>query len=90
MGEGRYNSPGWTRLTANTVETYKPLAKQRSGFSEPKESSIFSKEDRVFHQKFGYGVVQHIDGDKILVNFEKAGTKNVMASYLFDENNLPF
>ena len=23
---------------------------------------------------------------KILVNFEKAGTKNVMASYLFDEN----
>ena len=90
MGEGRYNSPGWTRLTAKTVETYKPLAKQRSGFSEPKESSIFSKEDRVFHQKFGYGVVQHIDGDKILVNFEKAGTKNVMASYLFDENNLPF
>ena len=90
MGEGRYNSPGWTRLTAKTVETYKPLAKQRSGFSEPKESSIFSEEDRVFHQKFGYGVVQHIDGDKILVNFEKAGTKNVMASYLFDENNLPF
>ena len=90
MGEGRYNSPGWTRLTAKTVETYKPLAKQRSGFSEPKESYIFSEEDRVFHQKFGYGVVQHIDGDKILVNFEKAGTKNVMASYLFDENNLPF
>ena len=27
---------------------------------------------------------------RLKVNFEKAGEKNVMASYLFSENNLPF
>ena len=82
MGEGRYNSPGWTRLTANTVETYKPLAKQRSGFSEPKESSIFSEEDRVFHQKFGYGKILEIDGDKVTIDFEKAGEKKLMLTFI--------
>ena len=38
--------------------------------------------DRVFHQKFGYGAVQGIDGDKLEISFDKAGTKHVVASFL--------
>lgn len=42
----------------------------------------FSKGQRVFHQKFGYGRITHIDGDKLDVAFEKAGTKKVLDRFL--------
>jgi len=37
---------------------------------------------RVFHIKFGYGSVIAADGDKLSIEFDKAGTKKVMASFL--------
>ncbi len=37
---------------------------------------------RVFHQKFGYGKVTVVDGDKLEIAFEKAGAKKVMASFV--------
>ncbi len=37
---------------------------------------------RVFHQKFGYGTIQSVEGDKLQIAFEKAGTKKVMASFV--------
>mgnify|MGYP003571169524 CR=1 FL=1 len=37
---------------------------------------------RVFHQKFGYGKVSSVDGDKLDIDFEKAGRKRVMASFV--------
>ncbi len=38
--------------------------------------------ERVFHQKFGYGRVRAVDGDKLTVSFEKAGEKRVVASFV--------
>ena len=87
---GRYNSPGWGRLKFNNIENYKPTKTTNSQIINSSEIVSFAIKERVFHQKFGYGVVVEIEGEKILVNFEKAGEKNVMASYLFSENNLPF
>jgi DNA helicase-2/ATP-dependent DNA helicase PcrA len=37
---------------------------------------------RIFHQKFGYGRIQTLDGDKLDIDFEKAGLKKVMASFV--------
>ncbi len=37
---------------------------------------------RVFHQKFGYGKVKSVDGNKLEIDFEKAGTKKVMDSFV--------
>ncbi len=37
---------------------------------------------RVFHQKFGYGRIVAIDGDKAEIDFEKAGHKKVMTSFV--------
>ena len=37
---------------------------------------------RVFHQKFGYGRIVVIDGDKLEIEFEKAGPKKVMDSFV--------
>jgi DNA helicase-2/ATP-dependent DNA helicase PcrA len=45
-------------------------------------ASEFSLNDRVFHQKFGYGQVVKIDGNKLTIAFEKAGEKKVVDSFV--------
>jgi ATP-dependent DNA helicase UvrD/PcrA len=45
-------------------------------------ASEFSLDDRVFHQKFGYGQVVKIDGNKLTIAFEKAGEKKVVDSFV--------
>jgi DNA helicase-2/ATP-dependent DNA helicase PcrA len=44
--------------------------------------SEFSLDDRVFHQKFGYGHVVKIDGNKLTIAFDKAGEKKVVDSFV--------
>jgi DNA helicase-2/ATP-dependent DNA helicase PcrA len=44
--------------------------------------SDFTLKDRVFHQKFGYGHVTKIDGNKLTIAFEKAGEKKVVDSFV--------
>jgi DNA helicase-2/ATP-dependent DNA helicase PcrA len=44
--------------------------------------SEFSLHDRVFHQKFGYGHVVKIDGNKLTIAFDKAGEKKVVDSFV--------
>ncbi len=45
-------------------------------------TSEFSLDDRVFHQKFGYGNIVKIDGNKLTIAFEKAGEKKVVDSFV--------
>ncbi len=42
----------------------------------------FKRGQRVFHQKSGYGTVSGIEGNKLTVEFEKAGQKKVVASFV--------
>ena len=44
--------------------------------------SAFTVGDRVFHQKFGNGNVTAIDGNKLVVQFDKAGEKRVVDSFV--------
>jgi DNA helicase-2/ATP-dependent DNA helicase PcrA len=37
---------------------------------------------RIFHQKFGYGTVTAAEGDKLDIEFDKAGGKKVLASFV--------
>ncbi len=86
-----YNSPGWKRMQARSGQR---------GMSQPAESrntvidldavSAFTDGDRVFHQKFGYGTVVGIEGDKLEIAFEKAGTKNVVARFVTAADDIPF
>ncbi|MEO0344173.1 MAG: UvrD-helicase domain-containing protein [Pseudomonadota bacterium] len=86
-----YNSPGWRRL------------QQRSGhrgLSQPSEArnvvidasalSAFETGDRVFHQKFGYGEIMGIEGDKLDIEFDKAGSKHVVARFVTAADDVPF
>ena len=78
-----YNSPGWKRLQNRS---------QQRGMSMPSEArnmtidldavSAFTEGDRVFHQKFGYGEVMGIEGDKLVIEFDKAGSKHVVARFV--------
>jgi len=38
--------------------------------------------DRIFHQKFGYGAILAVEGGKLEIDFDKAGVKKVMASFV--------
>ncbi len=37
---------------------------------------------RVFHIKFGYGLITRIEGANLTIKFEKAGTKNIMKDFV--------
>ncbi len=41
-----------------------------------------SQGQRVFHQKFGYGTIEAIEGNKLEVEFEQAGRKKVLDSFV--------
>ena len=42
----------------------------------------FAPGDRVFHQKFGYGTVRAVEDNKLAIDFDKAGDKMVMDSFV--------
>jgi DNA helicase II / ATP-dependent DNA helicase PcrA len=44
--------------------------------------SAFTLGDRVFHQKFGNGNVVAIDGNKLTIQFDRAGEKRVVDSFV--------
>jgi len=88
----RYDTPGWQRAQARAnarngdgergryVKT--PPTIDGTVVRKSSGSDVFSPGERVFHQKFGYGRVRDIDGDKLTVSFEKAGEKRVVASFV--------
>ena len=55
--------------------------------------SAYGVGDRVFHQKFGYGEVMEIEGDKLDIEFDKAGSKKVVAKFIMSAtaaDDVPF
>jgi len=48
----------------------------------PSGKTAYKEGDRVFHQKFGYGRVVLVDGDKLEIDFDKAGSKKVIESFV--------
>ena len=44
--------------------------------------SKYSVGERVFHLKFGYGRIDSIEGNKLSIDFEKAGMKKVLDSFV--------
>ena len=50
--------------------------------ARPAKTGQFDIGERVFHQKFGYGSIVTIDGNKVHIAFEKAGDKTVVDSFV--------
>jgi DNA helicase-2/ATP-dependent DNA helicase PcrA len=84
-----YDSPGWKRAQANRAaaggaRTRMPLieAQAWSVHTSDPGASHYTKGDRVFHQKFGYGRVSFVEGNKLTVEFDKAGEKKVIDQFV--------
>jgi DNA helicase-2/ATP-dependent DNA helicase PcrA len=79
-GAGDYSAggygAGWRRMAARRAEP-------AEGNWEPANNKTdFTTGDRVFHQKFGMGNILTIDGDKLLIAFDKAGHKKVVSGFV--------
>jgi len=59
-----------------------PLLEGHGVAISSKRAASFEAGARVFHQKFGYGTVRAIDGDKLEIEFEHSGMKKVMDSFV--------
>jgi len=77
--------PGWQRALATGYEKKPSRVKEstRSAASfAAKPRSDIGIGDRVFHDKFGYGEVMGQEGNKLEIEFDKAGTKRVIDSFV--------
>jgi DNA helicase II / ATP-dependent DNA helicase PcrA len=85
-----HQTPGWQRAQAASAEgrfSQRPAAgpRQIEGrvlASSTATTSRFAVDDRVFHIKFGPGSVVAVDGNKLTVEFDKAGQKMVLESFV--------
>jgi len=96
--ESDYVTPGWQRAKSRPFEdsSNSPSASRNKHSTSGKKNPIINGEilsrsstrshfvagARVFHQKFGPGKVAAVDGNKLTVDFDKAGRKMVLESFL--------
>ncbi|HSF92890.1 MAG TPA: UvrD-helicase domain-containing protein [Paracoccaceae bacterium] len=85
-----YNSPGWKRMQSRSSRPISQPREARNMVIDAQAEPAFGLGERVFHQKFGYGTVEDIEGDKLQVAFDKAGTKKVVAGYVSAADAIPF
>ena len=86
-----YNSPGWRRMQDRSQTRAIASASQAKNIIiDATALPSFGLGDRVFHQKFGYGAVIGVEGDKLEIAFEKSGVKKVVARFVTGENDIPF
>ena len=78
-----YDSPGWRRMQQRAgARPARAPSEARGVVIDGEAVSAHAPGERVFHQKFGYGRVEAVEGDKLDVAFEKAGTKKVVARFV--------
>ncbi|NJS38217.1 MAG: UvrD-helicase domain-containing protein [Rhodobacteraceae bacterium] len=78
-----YNSPGWRRMQEQSQS--RPMSQPREARNmiiDAEAVSPYVLGDRVFHQKFGYGEIMGIEGDKLDIEFDHAGSKKVVARWV--------
>jgi len=68
------------RRSAPPTITMKPTRPKKK--KAPAPISDFAIGERVFHDKFGYGMVEDVEGNKLLVEFDKAGAKRVVDTFV--------
>ncbi|MDE2620122.1 MAG: ATP-binding domain-containing protein, partial [Sphingomonadales bacterium] len=77
--------PGWQRAAAGTYD-----AKPRRVAENTRSAASFAAKprldlkpgDRVFHEKFGTGTIAAQEGNKLEIDFEAAGRKRVIDSFV--------
>ncbi|MEM1087774.1 MAG: UvrD-helicase domain-containing protein [Pseudomonadota bacterium] len=85
LGErSSYTSPGWKRLKENAgrYNSGPVLEGKATIIASETSQSGFQIGQRIFHDKFGYGKIMDMSGTKLNVDFEKAGVKKVISTFV--------
>ena len=92
FASGFYETPGWQRAAranrARAAAGSGPRAREPMTIEGTLVAASTAKGAglelgmRVFHQKFGYGRIAQVDGNKLTVDFDKAGRKKVVDSFV--------
>ncbi|MEO9130853.1 MAG: UvrD-helicase domain-containing protein [Sphingomonas sp.] len=95
VARGTGRGPGWQRAAGVAPNgggfTSRTFTREPSRVVEARASAVSignkGRDDlsvgmRVFHQKFGYGEIAEIEGNKLEIDFESAGRKRVMDSFV--------
>jgi len=85
VARGTGRGPGWQRAVTGGFERTPPrVVEARASavsLGNPGRGDI-ALGQRVFHSKFGYGSVAEIEGNKLEIDFEHAGRKRVLDSFV--------
>ncbi|HTU11799.1 MAG TPA: UvrD-helicase domain-containing protein [Allosphingosinicella sp.] len=87
LARGGTRGPGWQRAVGsgafdrNAVKGVIDVKASAISLGNPGRGDI-ALGQRVFHSKFGYGTVAEIEGNKLEIDFEKAGRKRVLDSFV--------
>ncbi|MCW3837932.1 ATP-dependent helicase [Sphingomonas canadensis] len=97
VSRGTGRGPGWQRAAGVDMSkpgggfTSRTFTREPARVLESRASAVsfgakprgdLSLGQRVFHQKFGYGEIVEIEGNKLEIDFEQAGRKRVMDSFV--------
>jgi ATP-dependent DNA helicase UvrD/PcrA len=87
-----YATPGWQRAKEQWGRNGDQSGRRRSAGPKTIEAKLvaasaapgagYSRGERVFHEKFGYGLIAAVDGNKLTIEFDKAGEKKVLDSFV--------
>jgi DNA helicase-2/ATP-dependent DNA helicase PcrA len=86
VGRGTGRGPGWQRAASAGQFVREPSrvveARQSAVSLGNKGRDDLSIGQRIFHQKFGYGAIAEIEGNKLEIDFDQAGRKRVLDSFV--------
>ncbi|MGE0212550.1 MAG: ATP-dependent helicase [Parvibaculaceae bacterium] len=84
--QNTYATPGWQRARQvwERGEALRSTPRLIEGELVARDTGAapFELGERIFHQKFGYGLITAVDGNKLTVDFDKAGEKRVIDSFV--------
>jgi DNA helicase-2/ATP-dependent DNA helicase PcrA len=86
VGRSTGRGPGWQRAASAGQFVREPSrvveARQSAVSLGNKGRDDLSVGQRIFHQKFGYGAIAEIEGNKLEIDFDQAGRKRVLDSFV--------
>ena len=85
VGRGTGRGPGWQRAAQSGYDAAPQRIVEARGSAVSlgnKGRSDLAIGMRIFHEKFGYGLIQDIEGNKLEVEFDSAGAKRVLDSFV--------
>jgi len=87
FGTSTYATPGWQRAQRNgpgatSGQTRLPGVIEGELIAKSTQAAHFASGARIMHLKFGPGTVAAVDGNKLTVDFDRAGRKMVLESFV--------